>query len=143
MFLGEYLHAVDTKGRVAVPAKFRAQLSSGAVITRGLDGCLFVFPKGEWESLAGKLMELPLSQANSRAFVRLMLSGASDVEFDTQGRVLVPEPLRSYARIEKKVVITGLFNRIEIWDDAAWSAYKKKTEKASDEIAERMGELGV
>lgn len=143
MFLGEYFHTIDAKGRIAVPAKFRAQLSSGAVITRGLDGCLFVFPKGEWETLASKLVSLPISQSNSRAFVRLMLSGASDVEYDVQGRVLIPEPLRTYARLEKKAVVTGLFNRIEVWDEGRWTKYKTKTEKASDEIAEQMGELGI
>lgn len=143
MFLGEFKHNLDNKGRIAVPAKFRQKLDSGAVLTRGLDRCLFLFPQKEWESLAEKLTRLPISQSNSRAFVRLMLSGASDVEFDTQGRVLIPEHLRSYAGLSKKAVITGLFSRIEIWDEEGWERYKKKTESASDDIAERMGELGI
>lgn len=143
MFLGEYNHNLDTKGRVAIPAKFRDQLEAGAIITRGLDNCLFVFTKAEWESLAQKLMALPLAQANSRAFVRLMMSGATDVELDSQGRILIPEPLRKFAVLKKDLVITGLYNRIEVWDSDEWQRYKQKTESASDEIAERLGELGI
>jgi MraZ protein len=143
MFLGEYKHSLDTKNRMAIPAKFRVQLGEGAIITRGLDRCLFVFPKNEWETLAGKLINLPLAQADSRAFVRLMLSGASDVEFDSQGRILIPEHLRSYADLSKKAVVTGLYNRLEVWDEGEWERYKKRTEKASDDIAEKLGELGI
>ncbi len=143
MFLGEYKHNIDSKGRMAVPAKFRQKLDGGAILTRGLDKCLFLFPKKEWDVLVGKLVNLPLAQADSRAFVRLMLSGASDVEFDTQGRILIPEHLRSYAHLSKKTVVTGLFNRIEVWDDEEWTRYKAKTEGASDEIAEKLGQLGI
>ncbi len=143
MFLGEYTHTVDTKGRVAIPAKFREQLTSGAIITRGLDTCLFIFPEKEWETLAAKLMALPLAQANSRAFVRLMMAGAAQVDSDGQGRILVPEYLRNYAHVQKEVVIAGLYNRIEIWASDAWERYKQKTESASDEIAEQLGELGI
>lgn len=143
MFLGEYKHTLDAKNRMAIPAKFRAQLGEGAIITRGLDRCLFVFPKNEWEALAGKLINLPLAQADSRAFVRLMLSGASDVDFDAQGRILVPEHLRAYADLSKKAVVTGLYNRIEVWDETEWERYKRKTEKASEDIAEKLGQLGI
>lgn len=143
MFLGEYKHTIDTKGRMAIPAKFRSQLQGGAVITRGLDHCLFLFPQREWEVLATKLIELPLAQADSRAFVRLMLSGASDVECDGQGRILIPEHLRSYARVSKKGVVTGLYNRVEIWNEEDWNRYKERTETASDEIAEKLGQLGI
>ena len=143
MFLGEFKHTIDGKGRLAIPAKFRASLSGGAIITRGLDKCLFVFPEKEWETLAQKLINLPLSQSDSRAFVRLMLSGASDVEFDAQGRILIPEHLRSYAKLSKKAVVTGLYNRIEVWDENEWTRYKTKTESASDEIAEKLGQLGI
>ena len=143
MFLGEYKHNVDMKGRMAIPAKFRMKLDGGAILTRGLDKCLFLFPQGEWSNLVGKLMNLPLAQASSRAFVRLMLSGASDVDFDAQGRVLIPESLRKYAGIEKKTIVTGLYNRIEIWDEDEWDKYKSRTESASDEIAEKLGELGI
>ncbi|MDO8516218.1 MAG: division/cell wall cluster transcriptional repressor MraZ [bacterium] len=143
MLLGEYKHSVDPKGRVAIPAKFRDALSSGAIITRGLDNCLFVFTKHEWEALAVKLMALPIARANSRAFVRLMMAGATDVVPDGQGRILVPEYLRKYAGIKKEAVVAGLYNRVEIWDVEAWEKYKSKTEGASDEIAEQLGELGI
>lgn len=143
MLLGEYNHSVDTKGRVAIPAKFRDKLVSGAIITRGLDNCLFIFTAAEWERLAEKLVALPLAQANSRAFVRLMMAGATDVVIDAQGRVLIPEYLRKYAGVKKEVVIAGLYNRIELWDAEEWQKYKQKTESASDQIAEQLGELGI
>ncbi len=143
MFIGEYSHNLDEKGRMAVPVKFRKDLAGGAIVTRGLDGCLFVYTTHDWELLAQKLMALPLSQANSRAFARLMLAGAMDVEIDGQGRILLPEYLRAYAGLDKKVVVAGLYNRIEIWEEGKWNAYKEKTERASDEISEKMGELGI
>lgn len=143
MLLGEYQHNLDTKGRVAVPAKFREKLSAGVIITRGIDNCLFVFARDEWGVLAKKLMALPLAQANSRAFVRLMLAGAMDVALDNQGRILLPDYLRKYADLKKQVVVAGLYNRVEIWDSEKWQEYKKKTENASEEIAEKLGELGI
>ncbi len=143
MLLGEFQHNLDIKGRVAIPAKFREKLNAGAIITRGIDSCLFVFANAEWDALAKKLIALPLAQANSRAFVRLMLAGASDVEPDSQGRILIPDYLRKYAGLKKEAVVAGLYNRIEIWDEAAWKSYKAKTESASEEIAEKLGELGI
>lgn len=143
MFIGEYQHNLDLKGRLAIPVKFREKLSGGAIITRGLDRCLFLFTLKEWETLAQKLVALPLAQANSRAFVRLMLAGAMDVEIDRQGRILIPDYLRKYAGFKKQAVIAGLYNRIEIWDSDNWKQYKTKTESASDEIAEKLGELGI
>ncbi len=143
MLLGEYKHNLDSKGRIAVPAKFRSKLSGGAIITRGLDHCLFIFGNTEWEALAQKLVALPLAQANSRAFVRLMLAGAMDVELDKQGRILIPDYLREYAGLKKQAVVAGLYNRIEIWDNESWKEYKAKTESASDEIAEKLSELGI
>ncbi len=143
MILGEFKHSLDIKGRVAVPAKFREKIETGAIITRGLDKCLFMFGAKEWETLVQKLTSLPLAQSNSRAFVRLMLAGASDVTFDNQGRILIPEYLRKYAGLKKQVILTGLFNRIEIWDSENWETYKAKTESSSDEIAEKLGELGI
>lgn len=143
MLLGEYQHTMDTKGRVAIPAKFRDKLDGGAIVTRGLDSCLFLFTKKEWQTLAEKLTALPLAQANSRAFVRLMLAGAMDVELDNQGRILIPDYLRSYSHLSKQVVVTGLYNRIELWDADRWQEYKLKTESASEEIAEQLGELGI
>lgn len=143
MFIGEFQHSIDTKGRVAVPAKFRRNISGGAIITRGLDHCLFVFTKKDWQNLAEKLISLPLAQANSRAFVRLMLSGASDVQVDSQGRILIPDYLRSYAGLKKSAKVIGVYNRVEIWDETAWQRYKTKTEGSSDEIAEKMADLGI
>lgn len=143
MFIGEYSHNLDDKGRLAIPVKFRAALKKGAVVTRGLDNCLFLYTKSEWEKLAEKLAALPISQANSRAFSRLMLAGAMDVEIDTQGRAILPEYLRAFAQLKKSVVIAGLYNRLEIWDASAWGSYKHQTEAESGSIAERMAELGV
>lgn len=143
MLLGEYKHNLDNKGRLAIPAKFREKLSSGAIITRGLDHCLFVFGMHEWESLVQKLVSLPLAKSDSRAFARLMLSGASDVQFDAQGRILIPDSLREYAKMKKRVVVTGMYSRIELWDQDEWQSYKAKTEGAADEIAEKLSELGI
>ncbi len=143
MFIGEYTHTLDDKGRIAMPVKFREALRSGAVVTRGLDSCLFVYTLAEWQRLAEKLASLPFSQANSRAFARLMLAGAMDVEIDKQGRLVIPEYLRTFAHLNKTVVVAGLYNRLEIWDEAAWNAYKATTEQESQAIAEKMAELGV
>jgi MraZ protein len=143
MFIGEFQHSIDEKGRVAVPAKFRREISGGAIITRGLDKCLFVFTKKNWDTLAQKLVSLPLAQANSRAFVRLMLSGASEVRLDSQGRILVPDYLRKYAGLSRSAKIIGVHNRAEIWNGKTWDDYRKKTEIASDEIAEKMADLGI
>lgn len=142
-FIGEYKHSVDEKGRLALPVKFRSALSQAAIITRGLDHCLYVFTSTEWEVMAQKIKALPMTQANARAFQRLMLAGAMEVELDSQGRVLLPDYLRTYAGIKKQAVIAGVYNRMEIWDETAWEQYKQKTEAQSDEIAERLGELGI
>lgn len=143
MFIGEYKHNVDEKGRLAIPSKFRGDLVKGAVVTRGLDASLFLFPKEEWGKLAEKLASLPLGQATSRAFSRLMLAGAMDVELDKQGRIVIPEYLRSYASLKKSVTVAGLYNRLEIWDEDLWNAYKQKTEAEVGDLAEKLGELGV
>ncbi|MBI4811881.1 division/cell wall cluster transcriptional repressor MraZ [Candidatus Falkowbacteria bacterium] len=143
MFIGEYNHNLDNKGRMAVPAKFRALLKGGAVVTRGLDNCLFLYPKKEWMELAKKLAALPISQREARAFARLMLAGAMDVDFDSQGRIMLPEYLRKFASLKKKVTVAGLYDRLEIWDEAAWNRYKGGAEKKTDQIAETLGSLGV
>ena len=143
MFIGEYQHNLDDKGRLAIPAKLRAELKKGAVVTRGLDSCLFLYTKSEWAKLAEKLAALPFSQANSRAFARLMLAGAMEVDVDAQGRVVLPEYLRSFATLKKSITVAGLYSRIELWDEEKWKQYKSTTETNSNEIAERMAELGV
>src|SRR6185369_1266459 len=113
MFIGEYHHALDDKGRVQIPVKFRTDLSKGAVVTRGLDSCLFIYPKKDWAELAEKLSKLPISKANTRAFARLMLAGAMELDLDKQGRAVLPEYLRQYASLKKMVVVAGLYNRLE------------------------------
>ena len=143
MFIGEYYHNLDSKGRLAIPAKFRALLKDGAVVTKGLDNCLFLYPKKQWEAIGSKLAKLPISQAKARAFSRHMLSGAMNADFDVQGRITLPEYLRKFAVLSKKVVIAGLYDRLEIWDETAWGQYKMNTEKESSQIAEALGELGV
>ena len=143
MFIGEYRHAIDEKGRLAIPSKFRGELEHGAIVTRGLDGCLYVYTSAEWQKLADKLAALPMSQSNSRAFARLMLAGAMDVSLDKQGRIILPDYLRKYAGVKKNAVVAGLYNHLEIWEEKAWEAYKLQTEKDSDDIAEKLGDLGV
>ncbi len=143
MFIGEYKHAIDDKGRLTLPVKFRLDLAKGAVVTRGLDTSLFLFPKEEWDKLAEKLASLPLGQSNSRAFARLMLAGAMECEIDKQGRVMLPEYLRTYAELKKTVVVAGLYTRLEIWDEQSWESYKHKMEEDAESVAEQLGELGI
>lgn len=143
MFIGEYKYSIDEKKRLAVPPKFRQLLGKKAVITRGLDQCLFLYSFKEWESLAEKLAHLPLAQADARGFARLMLTGAMEVTFDNLGRILVPDYLKNYALLNKKIVVAGVYNRVEIWDETKWQEYKDKTETAVGDIAERLKELGV
>ncbi len=143
MFIGEYQHSVDEKGRIAVPARFRAQLSEGAVVTRGLDNSLVLYPLSDWKDLATRLSALPLSQKSARAFARLMLAGAMEVVPDKQGRVILPGYLRKYAGIKTAAVVTGLYNRVEIWDEATWQQYRTQSETDSTALAEELGEFGV
>ncbi len=140
MFMGEYNHSIDAKGRVIVPAKFREQLGETFVVTKGLDGCLWVFPNEEWASFSGKLQELPVANKDARKFARFFLAGADDAESDKQGRILLPPTLREYANLEKDVVLVGTGSRVEIWDKAAWET--NSTFDNMDEIAEHMGEWG-
>ena len=143
MFIGEYSHTIDEKSRLAIPIKFRAELASGAIVTKGLDGCLFLYTSTEWHKLVEKLNNMPISQKNARAFSRVMLAGAMDVSLDNQGRINLPEYLRNFASLSKKTVIAGLFDRLEIWDEDAWTKYKQNTEKDLGNIAEALGERGI
>ncbi|PIR96530.1 MAG: cell division/cell wall cluster transcriptional repressor MraZ [Candidatus Doudnabacteria bacterium CG10_big_fil_rev_8_21_14_0_10_42_18] len=143
MFIGEYSATIDEKGRVAIPAKFRSLLKSKVVVTRGLDNSLFLYTMDEWKKLADKLASLPIATANTRAFSRLMLAGAMDCEMDKQGRVVVPAYLQEFAKIKKRLVFAGLYNRVEIWSEDLWKKYKVQTEKQSNAIAEQLGSLGV
>ncbi|MFH1236148.1 MAG: division/cell wall cluster transcriptional repressor MraZ [Parcubacteria group bacterium] len=143
MFIGEYYHSIDEKGRLAVPKTFRADLLKGAVVTRGLDNCLFVYTGMEWKQLADRIAKLPIAKANTRAFARMMLAGAMPLDIDKQGRVILPDYLRKYALLKKQVVVTGLYNRLEVWDKATWEKYRQGTETKSADIAEALGDLGV
>ena len=143
MFIGEYQHTIDDKKRLAIPPKLRKILGKKAVITRGLDQCLWLYPIKEWGVLAKKLSQLPLAQADARGFARIMLTGAMEVNIDNLGRILVPDYLKNYAALGKKVVVAGVYSRIEIWDEQKWREYSAKTEKEVGNIAERLKELGV
>lgn len=143
MFIGEYHHSIDEKGRLAIPVKFRKDLARGGVVTRGLDYCLFVYTEKDWQEMAQKLAKLPIAKANSRAFARLMLAGAMEITIDKQGRIMVPEYLRTFGTLKKSVVVAGLYNRIELWDKKMWEKYRKGTENKSGDIAEALAELGV
>lgn len=143
MFIGEYKHSLDQKGRLAIPHKFRVSLKKGAVITKGLDNCLFLYTKQAWEAMAAKMSGLPFNKANDRAMARHFLAGAMAVDFDVQGRVTLPEYLRHFAGLKQKVIVAGLYDRLEIWDETAWNKYKAATEKASNAIAEALDGLGT
>lgn len=143
MFIGEYKYNLDNKNRLALPAKFRKLFKEGAVITKGLDNCLFIYTSKEWTKLVDKLANLPISQAKSRAFSRMLLAGAMDVNLDGQGRVILPDYLKEFASLNKTVVIAGLYNRLEVWDDKLWTKYQRTSEKDTNEIAEGLVDLGI
>lgn len=143
MFIGEYLYIIDHKKRLAIPSKFRKTLGKKAIVTKGIDTCLTVYPITEWEKLARKLEGLPSSKIDARGFVRIMLAGAIDVVLDKSGRILIPDYLKKYAGLKKEVVILGLSNKIEVWDKIKWKNYKDKTEKDIGDMASRLEELGV
>ena len=143
MFIGEYHHNVDQKGRMAIPAKFRDQLASGAVVTKGLDNCLFVFTVSGWEEIASRLSSLSIGSSEQRSFSRFMLAGAVETDVDSAGRILVPDFLKEYASLGEKVVVTGVHSRIEIWEETRWSEYKGKVAREADSLAEKLGTIGV
>ena len=141
MFMGEYNHTVDTKGRLIVPSKFREQLGDEFVVTKGLDGCLFGYSNSEWENIEEKFRNVPLTTKDARKFARFFFAGAASCEVDKQGRILLPVVLREYAGIEKDVVSVGVFNRVEIWDKDKWQ--ESNSYDDMDEIAEHMADLGL
>jgi len=143
MLIGEYKHILDTKKRLAIPVKFRRFFSQGAVITRGVDNCLVLYSLKEWEEIAGKLGKLPTSQVEARSFARVVLAGAMSVKFDRLGRILVPDYLKEYALLKKNAVIIGLYNRLEVWSEERWEVYKQRAEKNVDDLASKLGELGL
>ena len=143
MFIGEYQHIIDDKNRIIMPSKFREDLGYNFIMTKGLDNCLFVYPKEEWTILEGKLRSLPLTNRDARAFVRFFFSGATECVLDKQGRVLIPNNLREHAKLIKEAVIIGVSTRIEIWSKEEWDAYNSDDNLSYDSIAEKMAELGI
>ena len=143
MLIGEYKHTLDDKKRISIPSKFRSSLGKKVVVTHGLDNCLFIYPIKEWEKIASKLGGLGMGQANQRGFNRFLLSGASEISIDSVGRILIPEYLRDFAKVKSKVVFTGVYNRIEVWNEQTWNRYKSQVLKNADEVAEKLGEIGA
>lgn len=143
MFIGEHQHTVDSKGRLIIPSKFRDDLGEEFVITKGLDSCLFVYPKDEWKILEDKLKALPLTNRDARAFIRFFFSGASECTLDKQGRVLIPANLREHSQLDKDAIIIGVATRLEIWGKEEWEAYNDDDNLSYDAIAEKMAELGI
>lgn len=143
MLIGEYRHSLDTKGRVIIPAKLREELQDDFVMTKGLDNCLFVYPKEEWIKIENKLKELPMTNKAVRSFVRTFFSGATNESCDKQGRALIPQHLREHANIEKDVVIIGVSTRVEIWSVENWDNYNVTEGLNYEEMAEKMEDLGI
>lgn len=143
MFIGEYNHTIDSKGRLIVPSKFREALGDEFVVTKGLDGCLFVFPMEEWNIFTEKLRELPLTKKEARQFSRFFLAGAASCEVDKQGRILLPAVLREFANLDKDAVLVGVSSRIEIWSKSNWENISDVDVDDMDDIAEHMADLGI
>ena len=143
MLIGEYAHILDPKKRLSLPAKFRKELGRKVVVTRGLDNCLFIYSESEWRKVSKRLGELSIGQADTRGFNRFMLSGAVLVEVDSVGRILIPDFLKEFAKLQSKVIVAGIHNRVEIWDEQAWIEYKRMIERQADQMAEKLGEIGV
>ena len=142
MFYGEYEHTIDKKGRLIIPSKFRESLKEYDVekfyITRGLDKCLFMFTENEWKTQESKFKSISFTKSESRKFNRLYFSGAGQIEFDKQGRILIPKYLKDFAGIKKDVMIIGVSNRIEIWSREAWNEYYNSSKESFEEIAEKL-----
>ena len=143
MLIGEYTHTLDPKKRLSLPSKWRKELGEGMVITRGLDNCLFVYPLKEWHTITEKIGRLPFGQADTRGFNRFFLSGAVEVEVDSVGRILIPDFLKEFAGLGSKVVLAGIHDRIEIWDQNKWTTYKAHIEEQAEALAEKLGDIGV
>lgn len=143
MFIGEYKHTLDKKKRVALPARFRRELGKRITITHGFDNCLFIYPTSGWKRFSEKLESLSLGQSDTRGINRFIFGGAVEIDIDSLGRILIPDFLKEFAGLKTKVVIVGVQNRVEIWDDKAWNGYKGRIEKQADTIAEKIGDLGA
>ncbi|MEN6350654.1 MAG: division/cell wall cluster transcriptional repressor MraZ [Syntrophomonas sp.] len=143
MFLGEYQHSLDSKGRITIPSRFREQLGEKFVATKGLDNCIFLYPVEEWQAIEEKLRLLPFTKADVRSFVRFFFSGAAELEIDKQGRTILPVNLRDYSDIEKDVIIIGVGARVEIWSVEKWAKYTESAGSSYEEIAESLVDLGI
>lgn len=143
MFIGEYQHSLDSKGRIIIPSKFREDLGPEFIMTKGLDNCLFVYPESEWKILEEKLKSLPLTNRDARAFVRFFFAGATECELDKQGRILIPANLRAHSKLEKEAVIIGVSTRVEIWSKSEWDIYNEDDSLSYESIAGKMAELGI
>jgi len=143
MLIGEYKHTLDIKKRLSLPSKWRKELGTTLIVTRGLDNCLFVYPQSQWQTITQKIGQLPLGQADTRSFNRFFLSGAVEVEVDSVGRILVPDFLKDFAGLDTKVVLAGIYDRVEIWAENKWEEYKSRIEGQADQLAEKLGEIGV
>ena len=143
MLIGEYTHNIDAKKRLSLPSRWRKELGKKLVVTRGLDNCLFIYPMKEWEKISQKIAQLPFGQSDTRGFNRFFLSGAVEVEVDSVGRILVPDFLKDFAGLAQKVVLAGIHDRVEMWDENRWTEYKKRIEGQADQLAEKLGEIGV
>jgi MraZ protein len=143
MFIGEYRHTFDTKNRISLPAKFRKELGTSVIVTRGLDRCLFIFPKASWKKEAAKIAAHSTGSAAGRGLSRLMLAGASEADVDSAGRILIPDYLKSFAGLSAKGVVAGVNDRVEVWDEAAWEAYTTSIERDADAFAEQLSDRGA
>ncbi len=138
LFLGSHIHALDAKGRVAVPSRFRVFLANGLVVTRGFDGCIALYPRAAWESLSSRIQALSITDFDVRQFRRMVFSEAIDLQLDSQGRILVPFALRSFAGIDREVVVIGVESSVEIWSPERWAATSREIDVAADDIAARL-----
>lgn len=142
MFTGEYRHAIDAKGRVAVPARFRAELAAGAFVSRWIDTCLAIFPKQEWDRFADSVAQLPVSDAGARVFSRFVFSGAFEFLLDAQGRLVLPPALRDFAHLTNEAVVVGSRNHIELWEPEVWATYSEEM-NSPDALAAHITNLGI
>lgn len=143
MLVGQFTHTLDDKKRLSLPSKFRKELGKKIVVTRGLDQCLFVYSMAEWKTFSAQLGQLSMGQSESRAFNRFLLGGAVEVDVDASGRILIPDFLKDFASLGSKVIVTGVYNRVELWNEKAWGNYTTQVEKQADVLAQKIGEIGM
>jgi len=143
MLIGEYLHTLDSKKRISLPARFRQEVGRKVVVTRGLDSCLFMYPVKQWQKIAEKISNLPVGQADTRGMSRFILAGAVETEVDSAGRILIPDFLKEFADLKSRVVLAGVSDRVEIWNEKNWEEYKRRIEKNADQMAQTLGDIGI